>query len=89
MSETRSNYPYAQINPDTKIVEGVSMLWSVIPEDHPYYDIMIPLREYDANLLGQRFIGYDEDGFGIFEVVEEEPTEPEQTEAEQTEADTE
>lgn len=85
MSETRSNCPYAQINAETKIVEGVSMLWSVIPKTHPYYDIMIPLREYNPNLLGQRFTGYNTDGYGLFETVEEEPTEQEQAEPEQTE----
>ena len=79
--EPRSNYPYAQINAKTKIVEGVSMLWSVIQKTHPYYDIMIPLMEYNPNLLGQRFIGFDADGYGLFEAVpeQEEPTK-EQTE---------
>ena len=65
----RMNYPYAQID-ENNIVECVSLFWDIIDETHPAYDILIPLREYDESLLGQRYIGRDADGYGIFEVVE-------------------
>ena len=79
MNERRMNYPYAQID-DDNIVIAVSLLWSVITESHPLYNYMIPIKEVDESLLGQRYIGRDADGYGLFEVVEE-PTEPDQTEA--------
>lgn len=80
MSERRLNYNYAQIN-FLNIVVSISAMWEPVPENHPYYDKMIPIREYDESLLGMRYIGRDADGYGLFEAVPE----PEQTEQEQTE----
>ena len=82
MNEKRMNYPYAQIDTDTNIVVSVSLLWSVITPDHHGYSVLIPLREYAESLLGQRYIGCDSDGYGLFEPVEDETPEAEQSEAE-------
>ena len=79
--ETRIvNYPYAQINAGN-IVVAVTMQYSQPTSDNPFYNVLIPLRELYYNLLGQRYIGRDADGYGLFEPVPE----PEQTEQEQTE----
>ena len=80
MSEKRMNYPYAQIDPNTNIVQSVGLFWDIITPDHPGYNVLIPLREYDESLLSQRYIGRDDDGYGLFEVVEPEQSEDEQTE---------
>ena len=68
--EKRMNYPYAQID-ENNIVTAVSSLWDIINESHPFYDVLIPIREYYLSLLGQRYIGKDDEGYGIFEPVEE------------------
>lgn len=80
MSERRTNYNYAQIN-IVNLVVSLSAMWEPVPENHPLYEKMIPIREYDTTLIGQRYIGRDSDGYGLFEPVPEpeEPTE-EQTE---------
>ena len=80
MNERRMNYPYAQID-DNNIVVAISLLWSVIQKSHPLYAYMIPIREADEFLLGQRYIGLDVNGYGLFKVVDEKASEPEQTEA--------
>lgn len=75
------NYPYAQID-DNNIVTVVSLMCSVIQLSHPLYNYLIPIREYDATLLEQRYIGCDSDGYGLFEPVPE----PEEPTKEQNEA---
>ena len=82
---------YAQIDSD-KIVFAVSNLSREITESHPMYDSMIPIREYNASLLQtqtdteivtHKYVGKDDDCYGIFEEIRE--AIPEQTKAEQTE----
>ena len=79
MSEHRINYTYAQID-DENIVIAVSLFCSIPSESHPLYNYLIPIRKYDITLLGQRYIGLDEDSFGVFELIE--PDTQEQTENE-------
>ena len=75
------NYPYAQNDKKNNVV-AVSLLWGIIDESHPSYDILIPIREYDITLISQRYIGKDSEGYGIFETVESTETEQEVTENE-------
>ena len=81
---------YAQINSDN-IVIAVSDLSGEIKESHPMYDSMIPIREYDTLLLQHqtdteivtnKYVGKDEDGYGIFEDVKEPIPDPQPTEQE-------
>lgn len=84
---------YAQIDSDN-IVIAVSELSGEIKESHPMYDSMIPIREYDTSLLQtqtdteivtHKYVGKDENGYGIFEEVREpipEPIDPEPTQDE-------
>ena len=86
MSERRLNYNYAQIN-FLNIVVSISATWEPIPKDHPYYDKMIPIREYDESLLDMCYIGHDADGYGLFEAVVDESKTSEKSEAEQSETE--
>lgn len=70
---------YAQINTDN-IVIAVSDLSGEIKESHPMYDSMIPIRDYDTSLLQyqtdteivtNKYVGKDDDGYGIFEEIRE------------------
>lgn len=87
MNERKVNYNYVQINV-FNIVVNVSTIHEPVPKNHPYYDRMIPISIYDENLVGMRYIGHDEEGYGLFEPVPGlEQTEPEHTEKEQTESE--
>ena len=81
---------YAQINSEN-IVIAVSDLSGEIKESHPMYDSMIPIRNYDTSLLQHqtdteivtnKCVGKDEDGYGIFEDVKEPIPDPQPTEQE-------
>ena len=87
----KSNYPYAQIDEEAKIVIGVSVLSGIIGESHPMYDSMIRIREHDTSLLQtqtdteivtHKYVGKDADGYGIFDEVREPIPEPQPTEQE-------
>lgn len=84
--ERRLNYNYAQIDLLNTVI-AVSSLWEKVPESDTMYNYMIPIRYYDDSLLGQRYIGLDADGYGLFESVEQEQNEAEQTKADQTETE--
>ena len=79
---------YAQIDSEN-IVIAVSNLSDKIKESHPFYDSMILISEYDTTLLQyqtdteivtHKYVGNDENGYGIFEEIRE--AIPEQTEPE-------
>ena len=84
---------YAQIDSEN-IVTGVSDLIVEIKESHPFYDSVIPIREYDISLLQHqtdteivthKYVRKDEDGYGIFEEIRDpkiEPIDPEPTQDE-------
>lgn len=84
---------YAQIDSDN-IVIAVSDFVGEINEYHPMYDSMIPIREYNTSLLQSqtdtdvvthKYVGKNEDGYGIFEEIREpipEPIDPEPTQEE-------
>ena len=86
MSEKRMNYPYAYVV--NGIVQSVSLFCDRPTEDHPFYNSLIPLREYDATILGYRYIGLDDEGYGIVEEVRELIPEPQPTEQEIEQAET-
>ena len=95
MSEVRTNYNYAQIN-ILNIVTSISSILEPVPENHPYYDKMIPIRDYDASLLQHqteteiithKYVGKDTDGYGIFEEIREPIPEPQPTEQQIEHAD--
>ena len=67
MNEIR--YPYAYIVED--IVQSVSLFCERATNKHPFYNSLVPIREYDESLLCQRYIGLDSDGYGLFEAVPE------------------
>lgn len=92
----RSNYTYAQIDSDN-IVIAVSELSGEIKEPHPMCDSMIRIRDYDTSLLQtqtntevvtHKYVGKDEDGYGIFEEIREPIPEPQPTEQEIEQAET-
>lgn len=84
---------YAQID-SQNIVIAVSGLSGEIKESHPMYDAMIPIHNYDTSLLQHqtdteivtnKCVGKDDDGYGIFEENREpipEPIDPEPTQDE-------
>lgn len=87
---------YAQINSDN-IVIAVSDLSGEIKVSHPMYDLMIPIREYDTSLLQHqtdteivtnKYVGKDGDGYGIFEEIREPIPEPQPTEQQIEQAET-
>lgn len=68
---------YAQLDAE-KIVYGLSELSNAIEESHPMYDRLIPIREFDMSLLQKqndeelicnKFVELDSEGYGIFEEV--------------------
>ena len=66
-------YPYAIINSTTKIRDGIGLYASEM--NNPRL-IPISLETYNsADCVGKRWTGeYNENGYGIFEEVPEEPT---------------
>lgn len=87
---------FAQINSDN-IVIAVSDLSGEIKESHPMYDSMISIREYDTSLLQHqtdteivthKYVGKDDDGYGIFEEIREPIPEPQPTEQQIEQAET-